>query len=368
MVKKVYRKLNKYCPLPVMIIYAFFLISGVVHLISVNSAEFSDFFNENISAVGRAFLAKATNVLPFSLAETVIMFLPIIVVLLICGSVIANRKSAAAASRYLCWLFAVITLFYSIFVFNFATAYQGTALEEKLNINRRKVSAEELYQTAVILNGELKKLGGDINYKYLSESVMPYSLNEMNTKLNDTYEAVADEYPFLSRLRSNVKYILLSEPMTYTHISGVYTFYTGEANLNINFPDYTLPYTAAHELSHQRGIAREDEANFMAFLICISCEDAYIKYSGYINMFEYVLNALYGADEKLYAEILADIDLAVRHEMIAYNNFFEKYRKSVASNVSSAVNDTYLKIQGQEEGTKSYGRVIDLAVAYYISE
>ena len=46
--------------------------------------------------------------------------------------------------------------------------------------------------------------------------------------------------------------------------------------------------------------------------------------------------------------------------------FFEKYSESVASKVSDAVNDTFLKSQGQKEGTASYGRVVDLAVAYLL--
>ena len=62
--------------------------------------------------------------------------------------------------------------------------------------------------------------------------------------------------------------------------------------------------------------------------------------------------------------MLANIDTDVRYEMIAYSEFFDKYRDSTASKVSGTVNDTYLKIQGTE-GTKSYGMVTDLAVAYY---
>ena len=51
--------------------------------------------------------------------------------------------------------------------------------------------------------------------------------------------------------------------------------------------------------------------------------------------------------------------------MAAYSKFFEKYRKTVVSDVSGAVNDTFLNINGVEEGSKSYGMVVDLAVAYY---
>ena len=144
----------------------------------------------------------------------------------------------------------------------------------------------------------------------------------------------------------------------------MYSFFTGEANINVAFPDYTIPFTAAHELSHQRGIAREDEANFMAFLVCIDSDDAYIRYSGYLNLLEYVLSALYSASPVLYYSVIETVSPEIRAEMQAYSKFFEKYRNSTASKVSETVNNTSLILQGTE-GTKSYGMVVDLAVAYY---
>jgi hypothetical protein len=111
-------------------------------------------------------------------------------------------------------------------------------------------------------------------------------------------------------------------------------------------------------------VAREDEANFVAYLVCIESDDAYIRYCAYLNLYEYVANALYKASPELYAEVQTSLDMRVRYEMNAFSEFFEKYRDSVASDISGVVNDTYLTIQGTP-GTASYGMVVDLAVAYY---
>ena len=152
--------------------------------------------------------------------------------------------------------------------------------------------------------------------------------------------------------------------MSYTHITGVYTFFTGEANINVNFPDNTLPYTAAHELAHQRGIAREDEANFLAFLVCAESFDPYIRYSGYLNLYEYVASALSSADRQLYLKVSSTLPDLVLGEQYAYSEFFDKYRDSTVSEISETVNNTFLVMHGTE-GVKSYGMVVDLAVAYY---
>ncbi len=121
----------------------------------------------------------------------------------------------------------------------------------------------------------------------------------------------------------------------------------------------------AHEMSHQRGIAPEDEANFMAFLVCMQSDDPYIRYSGAQSLLEYVYSALSKADRDLYRKCYASLSSRVVGEMRAYNKFFEKYEENVAATVSGTVNNTYLVLQGTE-GTRSYGLVADLAVLCYI--
>lgn len=354
-------------PLFAIIFLAIGGVSALLYLTFVLSEDFSDFFNRYISSAVRAVFAYTTGWIPFSFAEYALLLSP----LLIAAAAIYGTKKYADTWHdvfiYCATLLSVIALIFSVFVMGFAPAYRGATLDRKLGIDRVEVSAEELYDTALILaekvNGERQRVIYDSSTDF---SVMPYGLGAMNDKLIEAFDGICDEYAFVQRLDSNVKPVMLSELMSYTHITGVYTFFTGEANINVAFPDYTIPFTAAHELSHQRGIAREDEANFMAFLVCKSSDDAYIRYSAYLNLFEYVSAALYSASPELYYKALARIDAPVRREMKAYSNFFEKYRDSAASKVSETVNNTSLIIQGTE-GTKSYGMVVDLAVAYYKS-
>ena len=119
-------------------------------------------------------------------------------------------------------------------------------------------------------------------------------------------------------------------------------------------------------MAHQRGFARENEANFVAFLVCCESDDSYIRYSGFLNMFEYITNSLYALSPKDYYDLFYSLDIKVRCEMAEYGNFFEKYRDSTASKVSGTINDNYLKSQGIEEGEKSYGMVVDLAASYIL--
>lgn len=338
----------------------------VVYVASMFSRGFADFFNRYIGSFFRGSLSYLSVWLPFSLAEIALITVPIWGTLLI-----------VYASRHYCWswrtvlnflliLLSVVSLLFSLFVFGLGTGYYNSTIDVKLGLERTKVTPKELVTT---LNTVAEGVNDALNektpeYDENGASVMPFTYGEMCEKLVDAYDKVREEYSFIPGLDSRVKPVMLSKPWTYTHISGVYTYFTGEANINTNMPDYTIPFTAAHEMAHQRGISREDEANFVAFLVCTASDDPYIRYSGYLSMFEYVASPTYSADKEEYAAALKKLNPAAVGEMIAYNEFYDKYADSVASTVTSAVNDTFLKSQGTP-GEKSYGMVVDLAVAYY---
>ncbi len=340
-------------------------ISVPLLIMLVSFPKFADLYNRYPAALFKGMLATLTGWLPISFAEIILILLLPTAVFLIVLVFKVSKKSNRQMVKMCMSLLSVLCFMFSSFVLSFGSGYHVTSLDKKLHIEPVSVNADSLKTTAEALLEELNILARDIEFQDKSFSVMPYSVSDMNDILQRDLIAASDKYEFLPSFRTNLKPVMLSKPMTYTHISGVYSFFTGEANLNTNFPDYTLPYTAAHELSHQRGIAREDEANFMAFLVCKDSEDSYVRYSGYMSMLEYVLSALYKTDTEAYYEVMYKTDVRFQYEMIAFNKFFEEYEENKAADISGAVNDTYLKVQGQEAGTFSYGLVVNLAVAYY---
>lgn len=341
------------------------LLSFIIVSVARNNVEFANFFNSRISSVIRAVLANITDPIPFSLAELLIVLIPVILVLLIFYAVRRKTKTWRSVISYSVTLLSAVSVIFSLFVLGYGVGYYVPTLDEKLALDSEPVSAEDLRDTALWLSDEILLLTSDIYYGTDGASIMPYSLTEMNDKLMESYGKLNEQYDFLQRLDSNIKPVMASVAMSYAHLTGVYTFFTGESNLNIDFPDYTLPYTAAHEFAHQRGIARENEANFVAFLACVASDDPYLQYSGYLNLYEYVINALYSANREMYSEVRSQLSLRVTNEMRAYSAFYDKYRDSQAGKVNNAVNNTFLQANGAAEGTKSYGMVVDLAVAYY---
>ena len=250
----------------------------------------------------------------------------------------------------------------------FGPCYFRNSLAQNTGLTDSPVSAQALYDTGIWLSANIEALLSQIVFGEGGESHMKVSFYTLAKQVNEAFDKYARDKDFISHFYSTVKPVSLSRYMTYTHISGVYSFFTGEANVNFNYPDFVIPYTIAHEMSHQRGIAREDEANFVAFMVCTSSDDPYIRYSGYLEVFREILSALYKADKEKYSDFIKTCyPSRVASEMSAYSRFFEPYRESTASKVVSATNDTYLKSQSVQAGERSYGLVTDLAVAYYLT-
>lgn len=352
-------------PLFAWILFALAPVAVFLHIAAFSSPAFADFFGGTVGLAVRFVLAKLTSWLPFSLCEAALIGLPILFAAVLTGAMRKMKRGKLVLTRYYAGMLAVLVSVYTVFVFTLGTGYAATPLAEKLGLEEAPVTAEELHETALWLTDLTNAAADDVSFRFGGFSEMPYDYGEMNEVLMAAYEKAAEKYGFISHFRSRVKPVILSEPWTYTHIAGVYTFFTGESNLNINYPDYSLPYTAAHELSHQRGIARENEANFMAFLVSLESDDPYLRYSGALSVLEYYLSALHTADKDAYTDVLARLDTRVIGELNAFSVFFEKYRDNTVADISGAVNDTFLQIQGQTAGSRSYGLVVDLGVAYY---
>lgn len=346
---------------------AFFILCGItaagVNLAYILSTRFADAFNGRVSSAVRIFMARLTGWIPFSLAEFIVLGSPVIAAVVI---VVAVRK-AGRGTRYfvrtLIGLLSFAAFLYAMFVLSFGAGYRTTSLDKKLGLDREKVTVEELAGTMRIAVEELNGLADDVMIIRDRGSVRPYSHEEAVKLCLASYADLADRYGFFPKFAAPVKELVTSDLMTYTHISGMYTYFTGESNLNTNYPYYVNVYTTAHEMAHQRGIAREDEANFTAFLVCIGSDDPFMRYSGYLNLYEYLYSAL-SSNRELRDSIRDGLDPRVQYDLVCYSRFFDKYRENTAAKVSNTVNNTYLKIQGTE-GAKSYGLMVDLAVAYY---
>lgn len=339
-------------------------VALLVHLLCMKNAALADFFVAYVSPWLRKPLGYLTALFPFSIAEAFIITSPALLVLLI---FFARRvaKDPRRASRMLSGLLTVPFLLYTLFVLSFGVGYYATPLADRLSFAEREPNAENLSALAVMLaeRADACALETGITVEQ-GGSVMPFSYADLNQKLIAAYDKVEEKHGILSNFKVGTKPVALSDPMAYTHITGVYTFMTGEMNVCTAYPDFSTVFTAAHEMAHARGISREDEANFIAFLVCEASEDLYVRYAGYMNLLQYVMNALYKTDPALYKTAYMTYSDTVLSELRAYNTAVKKYSGSFASEIAGSINNAYLESMGTG-GSISYDLVVRLAVRYF---
>ena len=362
------RKIRAF-PVWTIVIYALAALSGGIYLAFRLNEGFAEFYNTTVSAFLRFVFAKISGIANFSLAEMLVFAAPVIVVYAALAMTRAVKRGNVYVIRVFACVLAVFCFVFTAFVNLFAAGYSAVSLADKMELDTRDVGTDELAMTMMYVTQEVNTLvaENDFFFDEKGATAMPYTLNEVCDKLSSGFAAVneGEEKPLVQEMKTRVKPIILSRPMTYTHISGIYTYFTGEANVNTNYPDYLVVSTAAHEMAHQRGIAPEDEASFMGYLALINTGDPYLEYCGYMDVYSYLSNALYQSGSALWSKYRSMLCAEASAELHAYSDFFEEYRDSTASKVSETVNDTYLKSQGTE-GTVAYDLVTELVVAYTV--
>ncbi len=360
-------KLKKIFPLWTVVMFSLGIISLGLYILFRCSTSFAEFYNNTVSAGLRWLFAKVSGVSNFSLVEMLLFMAPLIIVYGVMFNVKAARKGGAHLIRAFVSVFAVGCYIWVSFVNLFAAGYYCVSLPEKMGLNTDNIGIDEVSYTMLYVTKEINALCAENDFAVTvgGSTILPYNYNEVADKIVAAYDKVNGDGKLIQNMRTRVKPIILSEPMTYSHISGIYSYYTGEANINTNFPDYLVVSTMAHEMAHQRGIAPEDEASFAGYLALINSDDPYLRYCGYMDVYSYLAEALYDSGAENYGTVRSMLCAEASTELRAYSEFFDKYRDNKFHDVTESVNDSYLQSQGTE-GTVAYSLVTELVVAYTV--
>lgn len=358
-----YRYEKKNIPPVLFIAIVLFVCSLVLLFISKTSAEYADFINENISYYVRRAMALFGDLFPFSFFELIIILLPIILTVFIIHAV-RRFRSGRGIGCFVMRLSSLVLFISTLYILTLSVGYNTTSLDKRLGLSSVAVNADTLASTMTLLRDEVNSLVPMISYGSDGASVSDEDFNEISGEICKAFDSVNEEYSFPKSFESRAKSIYFGNVMSYFRLTGIYTFYTGEANVNSAYPYYDRCFTAAHELSHQRGILRENEANFMAYLVNSHSENPYLRYSAALSMYEYVASALYRTDKERYYEIVAELSEKAQGDIRASSAVTRKYGDTFLADVSNFFNDLFLKTNGTA-GVVTYGMVVTLAVAYH---
>ena len=307
------------------------------------------------------------SLLPFSLAELIVVFaLPLLLTLLIIWITRIVKKQNKLnifekGIRFIAWC---VNLALLVFMIMHGSNYYRLPVSEIMSLPDREYTAEDLYTVTCDLADKAAKTREGIPEDQKGCVKFSVSQSEILKLADNCYDNIRKDYPFLKTGVWRVKSVALSPLWSYTATTGVYCPWTSEANVNTDVPDFSIPHTAAHEIAHTMGIAKENECNFIAWLACSTSGLADYEYSGYLTAYTYCINALYNADKDLYTQAKSHCSEGMLRDLKSNYDYWDKFKSEVME-ASQNFNDSFIKANRDKNGILSYNLMVELLLKYY---
>jgi hypothetical protein len=177
------------------------------------------------------------------------------------------------------------------------------------------------------------------------------------------YDHLADKDRDFAYHSPSVKASIFSWPGLYIGFAGYYNPFSGEAQVNVLDPVFTLPFTTCHEMGHQLGYAKENEANIAGFLAARNSPDPAVQYSVYLDMYMYAARELYLRDSNLLRPFRQELLPGVRQDIREIQQFNRRYANPFGTIVWKAYG-RYLRANRQPQGIVTYSEVLAWLIAY----
>lgn len=253
-----------------------------------------------------------------------------------------------------------LLVIYLLFNLLWGLNYYRTGIAAQLGLKVAPYTLTELNTLTAVLQQRLNEYAAKIdtsNRRELNNNTLLFKRGIA------TYHQVAQPYPCLTYSYLSIKPSLYSNIGYYFGFTGYYNPFTGEAQLNTIVPGFLKPFIITHEIAHQLGYSKENEANLVAYLACRNANDMDFRYSAYFELFLYALNDMKRKKNDtdiwqqftLHPQVLKDYE-ALKQYLIRTENPIEPY-------ISRFYNQ-YLKWNNQPKGLQTYNMVVAWLIAY----
>lgn len=321
---------------------------------------------QNISMPYKRAASGLVDGLPFSFAEF-ICTLGVLAMLGILGNALwhlAKRRPLFALVRLLWLTAAALWVYVGVCAF-WGTQYYGESYQQKTSIYARPMDRMELVITACYFRDKVNETAPLVTRD--EEGLFDVPLQEIFSRSGGLYDGLIGDYPCLSGPERTPKRAVYSWFMSWCGFTGYIFPLTGESTLNVHCPAVLIPATIAHEQSHQRGVAPEQEANFWAVMASTTCGDPVYEYSGWMFGFIHLFNALYKVDEETALTIYAGLSPDPWRDMQVNGDYWKRFEGPVEETAGKGYS-AFIGGYGQTLGMESYGACVDLLVSRYCPE
>jgi Protein of unknown function (DUF3810) len=328
-------------------------LAGVVFLIlkTASPETIERVYSRGLYPVIARIIGWWSDLVPFSVAEVLFVALvAAILFLAVRGTVrLVRRRSTVRSAAWFVARLVVIgaPVAYMLFVGLWGANYGRRPIEEKIGFSRERITPERFHQSLLRLamwtDGNREASAGHdprdlptteviLIVRDLDGVSIPYARREKTLILNDFFRICG--------------------------IHGITSPFTHETHYRSDLFPFEIPFVAAHERAHLAGYASEAEASFVAYQACVRSSSAMARYSGHLSMLRLFLGAASSEARTLVGERISE---GVREDLraIAKRN---REESSPLREISTRLNDAYLKANRVAAGVGDYGRVVKLVL------
>lgn len=254
-------------------------------------------------------------------------------------------------------IFAFVYIIFNIF---WGINYDRKGIAFQLGLEHLQYDTSDLKMLQSIL---LQKVNATKMVVMKNHEAYP-SKRDLILKAVNAYHETQKIYPFLQYKNVSVKSSLYGTAGDYLGFTGYYNPFTGESQINTTVPHFLQPYIATHEMAHQLGYAKENEANFVGYLASVNSEDTLFHYSAYFDLFLYANREVYYFDSVSSRNALQQLIVPVKEDIIELKKF-DLDHQSFLEPAITWMYGNYLKLNNQPKGIHSYNAVVGMLIAYY---
>ncbi len=345
------------------LLISLFILSVLIKIFSLNPARVEQYYTFGIYP----FIAGTQRLLfgwiPFSIGDLV--YLGAFIFLVLKAWKLIRLLAKRQVKEYLSWILfrkylKLVFWIYILFNVSWGLNYNRQGIEKQFGLKMETYTPADLYELTSALQ---KQLNG---YAAKVDSVQRLSLNNNKTLFKEgvsAYDKASGQYDFLKYNHPSIKPSFFTYVGHYFGFTGYYNPFTGEAQLKTTVPEFIKPFIVCHEIGHQLGYAKENEANFSSFLAGRVSDDVEFRYSVYWDMYTYAMRDLLMYNRPCFLELKESEHQQVKKDIRAYREYLDNNRNFVEP-VMTNMYDRYLRMNNQPMGKESYNEVVAWLMAY----
>lgn len=335
-------------------LYILFSIALLIFLFGMSSKLVESVYSDVIYQFTSVIQRFISSLFPFALGDSLYALLIVFCLWSVFSALKKVYLKQIAGLAIFLQSVNFILILYIVFKLLWGLNYSRPSISARLGIANQKYTTKELIRVGDFL---IKRVNSIEEKLKEHRSKKQYTIAELESRSKYSYDQLAKLNPFFTYRIPDVKPVIFSKLVTTIGIEGYYCPLSGEANVNMMLPAVELPFVTSHEISHELGIAREDEANLIGYLVSINSPDPYFQYSGYYNILRSVLFEIRIKSPEDFALLLKKINAGTLSDFKEEQEFWSKYNGEMSAYMGTAL-DKFLKMNNQKKGVNSYQDIV----------